>query len=246
MAWNPGASYAYITMTTTAANGYNAEIVGNGRFTQSMEDGRPAIAIRWTGPPSGSAEAARCSFWFNGRGYRQQAPLRTEWQGVALWGIFAVDRPTTPTSAQDILDDYRRSLALSAVDAPVAQWAVQGVAMTYPGNSQFTLARVFWQGTIPADRKDWVEFSSQIPYDGTDYAINVWVSNQPSRGESFVSGLFASRKMLPGLPANAPVGFWEPVLEPWHTSKSLKCAMVANQYWLLSHHQQQAVVPLGG
>ena len=217
MAWNPGASYAYINMTTTT-NGYTAEIVGNGRFKQSMEDGRPAIAIQWTGPASSSPEAIRCSFWFNGRGYRQQAPLRTEWQGVVLWGIFAVDRPTTPTSAQDILDDYRRSLSVAAPTASEAQWAVQGEALAYPGNSQFSLAKVAWQGTIPADRKDWVEFCSQIPYDGTEYAINAWVSNQPSRGEGFVTGLFVSRKMLPSLPTNAPVGFWEPVLEPHNTS----------------------------
>ena len=63
-----------------------------------------------------------------------------------------------------------------------------------------------------------MEFCSQIPYDGTEYAIYVWVCNEPSKGEGFVTGLFVSRKMLPSLPTNAPVGFWEPVLEPQNTS----------------------------
>ena len=220
MAWNPGASYAYINMTVTGINSFNAEVVGDGRFTQSTEKGRPAIAIRWTGPSSSSASTDRCSFWFNGRGYHQQSPMRIEWRGVELWGMFAVDRATTTASAQDILDDHNRVLNVSGT---VAQWATDGVPVTHPGNSQFTLASVAWQGTTPADRKDWVEFCSQIPYDGTEYAINVWAANQPSAGEGFVSGLFSSRKMLRGLPITTQIGFWEPVLEPRCISNGEVC-----------------------
>ena len=105
MPCDPGRSYSYITVTADGGGSYTSEVVGDGRFVQSTEQGRPTIALVWVGPPSNADE--RVSFWYNGMAFLHRAPLRTEVKADnTLWGFFAVDVPTRLATAMDVLQDH--------------------------------------------------------------------------------------------------------------------------------------------
>ena len=209
MPWNPGASFSYINLQLGNAQSptYTSETVGDGRFAQSKENLRPVVALSWTGPVGNTEE--RVSFWFNHHAYMHQAPLRTEFRQGVLWGFFAVDTPTASATPRDVLDDYNRSLP----QGTSSNWNSEGTLLVDARSPTFGLVSVAWQGGIPADRKDWVDFCSQIPFANADYPMGIQIALSLSPTSSVVTGYFASRRPTPTLAASVVIGFWEPSLD---------------------------------